>query len=109
MKFITSISMDMQKEPIWKEFKNIARRENKPTSLLLTSLIEEYVKAHTEGNSSFKLDAWNDPDFKPFPTIASNYETWLKYISKLNPKERDELKRHILKLDKAFYSKSKII
>ena len=73
---VSSFSYKEDKEAIVNELDIIAAREGKRKSEIIVSLIEEYVKAHSAGNDSFKLDNWSeDPEFKAVPTYYVN----LKY------------------------------
>ena len=56
-------------------------------------LIEDYVKAHSEGNDTFKLDTWvHDSNFKAVPTILEkNNQKWIDYVNSCNEVERRDL------------------
>ena len=85
---VNSFSYPMPKSDTLKEFRIIAAREGKSFSELVVELIEEYVKNHAEGNSTFKLDVWQeDPEFKAIPTLLSPQEKWNKYIDDCNDNE----------------------
>lgn len=54
-------------------------------SKLLRKIVVEYISAHSAGNDSFKLDNWNDPNFKAVPSIMDNdKEKWNKHFNDLN-------------------------
>jgi len=56
-------------------------RERKSVSNLVRLAIQDYLKAHGEGNSTFTLDIWNkNPTFKAVPTLWSDKQTWQNYI-----------------------------
>lgn len=80
---------EVEKE-IFDEFEKIWRRDGfSGKSELLRKIVTEYVSTHAEGNSTFKLDKWNeDPQFKAVPTILSRSETWYKYLQECSPQER---------------------
>jgi len=52
------------------ELKKIAYREETDVSVILRRLMKEYVKNHGEGNPNFTLEKFEDPDFRPLPTIG---------------------------------------
>lgn len=92
MNMIVSFSFKEDKEPVVQEFKKIAKREGKDKSKLLIEIIEEYVKVHSAGNSTFKLDDFQDPDFKAMPATMSSKDKWSKFIrNDMSLEERMEL------------------
>ena len=69
--FTLYISKD--KIPVLEKMKEIAKREGKPLSAIIWSLLEEYIKKHGEGNPNFQLEKWvEQPNFKCFPTLGEN-------------------------------------
>ena len=62
-------------------------------SKVIVQLIEDYVKAHSEGNDTFKLDTWvNDSNFKAVPTILEkNNQRWIEYVNSCNESDRRDL------------------
>jgi hypothetical protein len=81
------------KLPILEKLKEIAKREGKPISAIIFTLIEDYLKKHGEGNPSFRLDKWvEQPNFKAFPTLGEipNYDKLMKedpqYLMELKDK-----------------------
>jgi len=77
-------------DPLEKEkLEEIRWRERKSMSQIIRLAIDEYIQSHAEGNSTFRLDKWNeDPDFKAVPTINSKSETWFKYLQDCSKEER---------------------
>ena len=73
--------------------KVIAAREGKSSSELIMQVIEAYVKAHSEGNDTFKLDTWvNDSTFRAVPTILEkNNQKWIEYVNSCNADEKRDL------------------
>ena len=94
MNLVSSFSFTDDKKPMLEEFKKIADRERKGRSQLIVDLIEEYVKNHSSGNSTFKIDDFQDPNFRAMPaTMSSN---WHIYIRKhMDRKERDKLDKQL--------------
>ncbi len=85
---VSSFSYPISKSDILKEFKIIAAREGKSVSELNITIIEEYVKNHSEGNNTFKLDNWNlNPNFIVVPTLLSTNEKWVEFLKTCNSKE----------------------
>ena len=96
MNFIDSFCFAETKRPVMSEFKKIAEREGMSKSEILVELIEEYVKNHAEGNSSFKITDFEDPNFRAMPATMSDTGKWNEYIRKhMDRKERDELYKQI--------------
>ena len=102
MTIIKTISFGKEKEQIFLEFKKIAAREGKDTSKMLVSLMEEYVKAHSNGNPSFTMDQFQDPGFQAVPTIYANREKWISHYKDSNREDRVKLNIKINDLQKVF-------
>lgn len=85
---VSSFSYKDDKEQFMRELGIIAAREGKRKSEIIVSLIEEFVKAHSEGNPSFKLDIWTQqPDFKAMPTLLGPKDTWMNYEKECTEEE----------------------
>ncbi len=65
-------------------------REHKSQSQLGREAIEEYVKNHADGNDTFTLDQFQEPDFKACPAFFRNSETWWNHLLKLDEKQHKE-------------------
>jgi hypothetical protein len=86
---VASFSYKEDKESILHELNVIAAREGKKRSEIIVQVLEEYVKAHSSGNDSFKLDQWQeDPSFQAVPTILAPTQKWYSY---LNDCDKDDL------------------
>lgn len=56
-------------------------RERKSQSEIVREAIDDWLRSHSEGNSTFKLDKWQeDPEFKAVPTLLSSHEKWNKFL-----------------------------
>jgi hypothetical protein len=89
---VSSFSYKENKEAIVNELDIIAAREGKCKSEIIVSLIEDYVKAHSSGNNTFKLDNWSeDPNFVAVPTILADPQKWFRYLSDCSPEERTKI------------------
>ena len=89
---VGSFSYPSDKEEIIRELRVIAAREGKSQSNLICDIIEEYVKNHSEGNNTFKLDNWTeDPEFKAIPTLLSPTEKWSKYVDECSDDELTQI------------------
>ena len=86
------IGGDIEKED-WEELEKIRWREHMERATLLRKIVQEYVKNHSAGNDTFKLDNWNNqPDFKAMPALMASYFDWTKFVrDNTNPKERKEM------------------
>ena len=61
--------------------------------------IQEYIHAHKEGNSTFKLDNWQDnEEFKAIPSIYGKTESWGSYSADCSVAERQRLLKRINEL-----------
>ena len=55
-------------------------RERMSRSEIGRKAIVDYIKAHAAGNSTFKLDQFQDPDFKAMPAFMTPMMKWTKFI-----------------------------
>ena len=79
-------------KPIYKEFKRIANREDRPVAEIIREMIGEYVKVHAEGNPSFELDKWvEQPEFVGDPALRETNEKWDKYLAQCDDKDLSQL------------------
>ena len=63
-------------------------RERKSVSEIAREAIDDWLRNHAEGNSTFKLDKWQEnPEFKAIPTLLSSPEKWFKYIEDCSDNE----------------------
>lgn len=92
---VSSFSYHLDQIEIMNQLEIIAERENKKVSQIIMQLIEDYVKNHAEGNSTFRLENWvENPQFHAIPTIFAKNETWLKHFREMKVSERaDTLKQ----------------
>ena len=89
---VNSFSYPNDKEVILKELRIIAAREGKSQSEIIMGILEEYVKAHTSGNNTFKLDTWQeDPTFQAIPTLLADNKTWFPYLKDCTISERAKI------------------
>lgn len=85
---VNSFSYPINKSNILREFRVIAAREGKSFSELMCEILEEYVKNHSQGNNTFRLDVWTeDPTFKVLPTLLAPTEKWNNYVDECSDDE----------------------
>ena len=97
-----TIGITLEAEEL-KAFDEIRWREHKERTKLGRDAILEYIKSHSEGNDTFKLDNWNDdPNFQAVPTIFSDREKWITYYQDSNEKDRMRLRIQAVDLSKIF-------
>ena len=101
---IKSFSYKHDKEPVIQKINELADKEGKKISELIMSILEEYVKKHSDGNPQFTIEQFNDPDFIACPAFYRDCSTWERYISKADDKEKQKLKNQIILLDKKLSS-----
>ena len=76
----------------YEAFEDIRWRERKGKTEIAREAILEYIKNHSEGNITFKLDKWNeDENFKAVPTLSSRSEIWYNHLKDCNPKELTDI------------------
>lgn len=54
----------------FKKLREIARREGVSMGEVIRKLTKDYIKKHGDGNPNFALEKFQDPDFRPFPTLG---------------------------------------
>ena len=96
-----SIIIKLEKE-MREAFEEIRWREHKDIAELGREAIIEYIKAHAEGNSTFKLDQFQDPNFRAVPTIHADREKWISHYKDSNREDRVKLNIKINDLQKVF-------
>ncbi|MGD1837494.1 MAG: ribbon-helix-helix domain-containing protein [Nitrososphaeraceae archaeon] len=63
-------------------------REHVSKSEIVRRAVEEYVKNHSAGNSTFTLDNWNDePNFKVMPSLSAKLNKWDEYLDSCERKD----------------------
>ncbi len=102
MNIIKSFSFKEDKEGIMNELEVIAARERKKTSELIVEVLEQYVKAHSSGNSTFTLDNWKDPEFQAVPAFLSDKEKWISHYKNSNEKDKTKLRIQAVNFNKWF-------
>ena len=98
---IGTFSFPLEKKAMMDEFKKIANREGINQSRLLITLVEDYVKNHSEGNPNFTIEQFQDPDFVAMPATMSPLDKWDKFIKQnMTIEERRELDKRFIDLRK---------
>jgi Arc/MetJ-type ribon-helix-helix transcriptional regulator len=78
--YLTEEQVRMLQEAHW--------RERKSVSEIVREAIDDWLKSHAEGNTTFKLTKWQEnPEFMAIPTLLSPNERWSKYIDSCNDHE----------------------
>jgi len=68
-------------------------RERKSESEIIRLAVQEFIKAHAEGNDTFKLDTWNNnPDFQVMPSFGAERDKWRQYYRESDKKDRTKLR-----------------
>lgn len=82
--FSCSFYVDPEQRKILEE---IRWREHKSFSEIVRKAVDEFIKAHQQGNDTFRLDNWqDDPEFQAIPTILAHSTKWFSYLKDC-PKE----------------------
>jgi|SRR5687768_7713131 len=76
----------------YEQIEKIRWREHADFGEIVRRAVDDYVKIHADGNETFKLDQFQDPDFKAYPATMSSKEKWSRFIREnTNKEERSEL------------------
>lgn len=93
---LITFSYKDDKKELVEEFKRIADREGKKHSHLIMELMTEYVKNHSSGNSTFKIDEFvNKSDFLIAPAFDTDPQKWRKFYEDSTSDDRLKLKTQI--------------
>ena len=95
------ITMYLEPEE-FKALDEIRWRERKGKGEIAREAILEYIKIHSDGNQSFTIDQFQDPDFQAVPALFRDRQTWLEHYQNSNEKERTQLRVKVIELQKAF-------
>lgn len=75
----------------YNDFKKNCNREGIPVGKKINDLISDYNKIHGSGNPIYKLDMFQDPNFKAVPAFMENIDKWIMHLQKSNDKDLDEI------------------
>jgi hypothetical protein len=89
----TSFAIDSS---LLQPFDDICYREHKSRSEIVNEFVGQFIKAHSEGNDSFKIHQWvNNPQMLAVPNTMSRKEDWVKYVGEEDSKELQKLGNQI--------------
>lgn len=88
-------------------FKNLATKEGKSMRDLLQDYMADYIKIHGDGNPSFTLEQFLDPNFKAVPAVFRDAKTWQEYLASRNKTELKEFESQMNVLINAYNQASK--
>ncbi len=98
----TQVSLYLSAEEL-KILDEIMYRERKSRAQISHEAMLEYMKNHSEGNDTFKLDQFQDPDFKVAPTfLGTNRDKWVQFYKSSDEKDRTQLRIQAINLQKWF-------
>ena len=84
-------SFRLEKEE-YDEVEKIQWREHADFGEIVRRAVQDYIKIHASGNNAFKIDDFQDPNFRAMPATMSSEEKWDEYIrNHMTREERDEL------------------
>ena len=83
-----AISARVEEEE-FKQLEEIRWRERLDITEVVRIAIQEYIRSHAVGNTTFKLENWaNNPDFKISPTVHADRKQWMPFLQDLSISER---------------------
>jgi len=94
---LINFRMDADK---FNELKMLALKERVPVKNLISGMIEDYVKSHTDGNPQFTIDQFKDPDFIACPAFYRNVLSWDNYFKSLDEKDLIKFRNQLIMIDK---------
>jgi len=81
------------------DFHLLALKEHKKLKQLHKDIIDDYLKAHQDGNPQFKLDQFEDPNFIACPAYYRNSLYWDYYCKNQSNNELEKLKVQLLVIE----------
>ena len=85
---------------LYHQLKTLALRENRTIKDILKEEITDYVKVHGDGNPSYQISDFFEPDFNICPAVFRDKKAWNSYLAKRTPKELEQIKNQIIIIDK---------
>ena len=98
-----TVTTSFEKE-LYESFQKIAEREGKNINELLQDFMTTYVKKHGEGNSTYTLDKFSDPDFRVFPTVGEP-EKWKPFMESCNLQQAEEAKSYVKRINEHIHDR----
>ncbi len=97
-----TISVTLEDEEL-RALDEIRWRERKERADVGRTAILDYIKAHTEGNDTFKLDNWvAHSDFKAVPAVYSDKLKWRNHYQNSDPQSRTDIRIKFIEIWKEF-------
>ena len=91
-------SFRLEKEE-YDEVDKIRWREHADFGTIVRKAVQDYIKIHASGNNAFKIDDFQDPNFRAMPATMSSKEKWSEFIRQHTSKEErtelDTIAKHI--------------
>lgn len=73
-------------------------RERKSEAEIIITALKEYLEKHIDGNPTFTLEQFQDPNFKACPSFFRSIEVWKKYLESLPDKTFSEFETQLNQL-----------
>lgn len=97
-----STSFTLEREE-YEELIKIARREGDDIGEVLRNASLEYIRLHSEGNSSFILDKWQEnPNYEAIPNIFAEDSKIKSDYDSSNNQERNRRFKNIQRIKKIY-------
>lgn len=83
-----SVSVILEKAEL-DAFEEIRWRERMSRSEIGRKAIVDYIKAHAEGNETFKIEDFQNPDFRAMPATMSPMMNWKEFVNHNTDEKED--------------------
>jgi len=83
-------------------FEEIRWRERKKKTEIGRDAVLEYIKIHGEGNETYKLDNFQDPNFQAVPAFLSEKDKWISHYKNSTDKDKTKLRIQAVNFNKWF-------
>ena len=82
-------------------------KEGKDRNQLTCEALIEYHKKHGDGNPNFKLEQFQDEEFKACPAFFRDQNTWTNYLNNISYPELKEFGNHLTMIITKYNNKIK--
>ncbi len=87
-------------EEKYETLKDVARKERRDIKDVIGDVLDDYIKAHADGNPQFTIDQFEDPNFVACPAFYRDATVWENYIKQATPEELEKLKNQVILIDR---------
>lgn len=80
----------------------LAKREGKSMSEVITELLLDWFEKHNSGNPAYTLDNWAGENFLATPAFFADIDSWKEYLSKIPKSKHSEIGYKLSEIEGVF-------